>query len=171
MRVAFEPTIHRVDLAEDRVHIGQLRTAILESQVSGKSHLWMVNTPMGLPRQTLVECGIELEWLAAAEWMASFGSAREWRRAVRRTSRREPRRLCDVVGRARHAPMNLRMFKRTWSTVVELLLPLAKEGVRIAPVSGEAGAKVVVAEARSGGDGELWSGPVPRGALLEAWSF
>ena len=56
-------------------------------------------------------------------------------------------------------------------TVVELLLPLAKEGVRIAPVSGVVGAKVVVAEARSGGDGELWSGPVPRDALLEAWSF
>ena len=32
------------------------------------------------------------------------------------------------------APMNLRVFKQTWTVVCEILLPLAEDGLHIAPV-------------------------------------
>jgi hypothetical protein len=167
--VAVEPAVHLVDLSKSQVNFGQLRAAILASQRTGEPHLWLINAASGLPVQTLRECGIEEEWRAAAEWMAEFSTAREWRRSVRRLTRKEPRRAGDVVAKSEQAPMNLRRFKRTWSAVVELLLPLAVEGVRIAPVAGDVGARVVVAEAPSA---EVrWHGPVPREAHVEGWIY
>ena len=42
--------------------------------------------------------------------------------------------------------MNLRIFKQTWTAMVELLVPLAAAGVRVEPLAGPAGSNVVVAE-------------------------
>ena len=166
--------VHTVDVWAKGFDFGRVRRAVLESVKTGEAHMWWVNAPLGLARQTFGECGVEEEWLAGAEWMASYGNAREWRRAVRRVTRKEPRRRSEACGRGGLAPMNLRMFKRTWGVMVELCLPLVREGegVRIAPVWGERGARVVVAEARGGGVEEgRWVGAVPKEATLESWAF
>jgi hypothetical protein len=42
------------------------------------------------------------------------------------------------------APMNLRVFKQTFTVITEVLLPLAREGVAIDPVVGAAGAAPAV---------------------------
>lgn len=44
------------------------------------------------------------------------------------------------------APMNLRLFKQTWTLVCEVLLPLAEAGVRIEPVAASGDGRIVVAE-------------------------
>lgn len=167
--------VHTVDVWAKGFDFGRVRGAVLESVKTGEAHVWWVNAPLGLAGQTFGACGVEEEWLAGAEWMASFGSAREWRRAVRRMTRKEPRRRSEVCGKGGLAPMNLRMFKRTWGAVVELCLPLVREesgGVSIAPVWGEHGARVVVAEAREGGAKKgRWVGAVPKEAQLESWAY
>ena len=118
-----------------------LRRAILESQADGRDHLWRIDAPFGLP----LECfagelpegfsGGEITWRAVAEWMSRFTSAREWRGAMRELSRREPKRACDREFRTPLAPMNLRVFKQTFTVITEILLPLAEAGVAIEPVS------------------------------------
>lgn len=107
--------------------------------------LWRIDAPFGLPLETLESHGLAASWIDGARWMLSFGSPRAWRTALRDGSRREPRRLCDRASATPMAPMNLRVFKQTWSLVCEILLPLAEQGVRIEPVqTGRPGA--VVAE-------------------------
>jgi hypothetical protein len=87
--------------------------------------------------------------MAIAEWMARFDTAREWRGAMRELSRREPKRTCDRALATPLAPMNLRVFKQTFTVITEILLPLAREGIAIEPVSmpaDRADARVRVAE-------------------------
>lgn len=115
----------------------------------GRDHLWRIDAPMGLPLETLDACEVGHSWITSAEWMAGFGSARAWRSAVRDRSRREPRRICDLAERTPMAPMNLRVFKQTWTLIVEVLLPLVREGFRVEPVApGASGAtrRIVVGE-------------------------
>ncbi|MEY4118799.1 MAG: hypothetical protein RLZZ116_2127 [Planctomycetota bacterium] len=131
-----------------------LRKAILESASDGRRHLWRIDAPFGLP----VECfagerpdGMAdgpLTWRAIADWMAGFDTARDWRGAMRDMSRREPKRICDREFRTPLAPMNLRVFKQTFTVIKEILLPLAEEGIAIEPVSvpSDGAARVRVCE-------------------------
>jgi hypothetical protein len=125
----------------------ELRARILASRDEPGTHLWRIDAPVGLPIATLEAHGLVGGWLESAEWMRRFGSARAWRSGVRATSRREPRRACDLAFGTPMAPMNLRVFKQTWTLICELLLPLAEAGVRIEPLwTGSPGGRVVVAE-------------------------
>jgi hypothetical protein len=137
-----------------RIDRNGLRKAILESAEDGRDHLWRIDAPFGLP----VECfaadrpdGMAdgpLTWRAIADWMARFDSARDWRGAMRDMSRREPKRICDREFKTPLAPMNLRVFKQTFTVIKEILLPLAEEGIAIEPVSVPGGepARVRVCE-------------------------
>lgn len=120
----------------------ELRAAI---EADRESSLWRIDAPFGLPLETIGPHGLEASWIECARWMRSFGSPRAWRTALRDRSRREPRRLCDRASATPMAPMNLRVFKQTWSLVCEILLPLAEQGIRVEPVH-EGGFGVVVAE-------------------------
>ena len=82
--------------------------------------------------------------VAVARWMQEQGSPRMWRTAVRGLTRREPRRACDAAMSTPMSPLNLRVFKQTWTFICEVLLPLAEEGVRIEPcVAGTSNAVVI----------------------------
>jgi hypothetical protein len=124
-----------------RVDRNGLRKAILESALDGRAHLWRIDAPFGLPVECFAESRPEgfgdgpLTWIAIAEWMAGFETAREWRGAMRELSRREPKRACDRALATPLAPMNLRVFKQTFTVITEILLPLAREGIAIEPVS------------------------------------
>jgi hypothetical protein len=138
-----------------RVDRNGLRRAILESARDGREHLWRIDAPFGLPLECFAGARPEgfgdgpVTWMAIAEWMARFDTAREWRGAMRELSRREPKRTCDRALATPLAPMNLRVFKQTFTVITEILLPLAREGIAIEPVSmpaDRADARVRVAE-------------------------
>ena len=138
-----------------RVDRNGLRKAILESARDGREHLWRIDAPFGLPLECFAEARPEgfgdgpVTWMAVAEWMSRFDTAREWRGAMREVSRREPKRTCDRALATPLAPMNLRVFKQTFTVITEILLPLAREGIAIEPVSmpaDRADARVRVAE-------------------------
>ena len=124
-----------------RVDRNGLRRLIAECARDGREHLWRIDAPFGLPRESLggglagLPEGREPTWIEVAEWMASFPNARAWRGAMRESSRREPKRTCDRVLHTPLAPMNLRVFKQTFTAITEILLPLAREGIAIMPVS------------------------------------
>ncbi len=135
-----ETTVERMD-----------RRGLLEriraSATDGSLHFWRIDAPVGLPMSTLASHGLGGDWRAAAEWMESFGGARPWRAALRSADRTEPRRTADSDARTPMAPMNLRVFKQTWTLVCEVLLPLAREGaVSIEPMMPVRGAAVSVGE-------------------------
>jgi len=111
----------------------RLRRLILDS-LEGEPSLWRIDAPFSLPIETLAEHSIDRDWLTMARWMREFGSPRGWRTALREASRREPRRACDRAFGTPMAPMNLRVFKQTWTLVADLLLPLAEAGASIEPV-------------------------------------
>jgi hypothetical protein len=110
-----------------------LRT-ILESAREPGEHLWRIDAPFSLATESLTALGVARDWKAMAAWMADFGSPRGWRHAVRAVDRREPKRFCDRADSTPMAPMNLRVFKQTWTLICEVLLPLAEAGVRIEPL-------------------------------------
>jgi hypothetical protein len=111
-----------------------LRKAILETAEAEERHMWRIDAPFSVPLAVYDRHEIEHDWHALARWMRGFESARDWRRALRTVNRKEPRRTCDREARTPMAPMNLRVFKQTWTVVCEVLLPLAEAGVHIAPV-------------------------------------
>ena len=123
-----------------RVDRHGLRAAILDSLQDGREHLWRIDAPFGLPLECFANerpSGMhegELSWRVVADWVATFDSAREWRSAMRELSRREPRRACDRVLHTPLAPMNLRVFKQTFTVIKDILVPLADAGVAIMPV-------------------------------------
>ena len=123
-----------------------LRRTILDGLEDGARHVWLIDAPFGIPRSTLEACGIEDSWEASVRWLASYGDPREWRRAVRQQSRKEPKRTADYASATPLASMNLRVFKQTWTAMVEVLSPLAAAGVRVEPLAGPRGSSVVVAE-------------------------
>ena len=131
-----------------RVDRGRLRREILAGldASGGERHVWLVDAPFGLPIASLEACGIDRDWRASAEWLACFEDPREWRRAVRKVSRKEPKRWADRASRTPMASMNLRVFKQTWTAMVEILLPLVAEGVRVEPLAGPSDSNVVVGE-------------------------
>ena len=124
-----------------RVDRNGLRRLIVECARDGREHLWRIDAPFGLARESLASGvpglpeGREPTWIEVAEWMASFPNARAWRGAMRESSRREPKRTCDRALHTPLAPMNLRVFKQTFTVITEILLPLAREGIAIMPVS------------------------------------
>ena len=111
-----------------------LLTMIRSANADGNRHLWRIDAPISLPESVFAAHGISPDWLALARWMSTFDSARDWRRALRAVDRKERKRTCDRAAKAPLAPMNLRVFKQTWTAVCELLRPLAEEGFHIAPV-------------------------------------
>jgi len=136
-----------------RVDRNGLRKAILASQDDGRRHIWRIDAPFGLPLECFAEErpeGLTLSadgsftWRAVAEWMDTFPNARSWRGAMRDMSRREPKRACDRALATPMAPMNLRVFKQTYTVITEILLPLAREGVAIDPVEMPLGAAPAV---------------------------
>jgi hypothetical protein len=102
-----------------------------------------IDAPFGLPLETLRCFEVQPSWLAMADWLVAFGSPRLWRGAIRQTVRKEPRRLCDEQFRTPMAPMNLRVFKQTWTLIAEVLKPLVDAGVRIEPVHAAASSVTV----------------------------
>ena len=112
----------------------------------GTPHLWRVDAPLSLPESVLDAHGVPPDWLSLATWMRGFEDPREWRRALRAVDRKERKRTCDRAARAPLAPMNLRVFKQTWTAVCELMLPLVEEGIHLAPMHPTR-SPVVVAEA------------------------
>lgn len=109
----------------------------------GRTHLVRIDAPVGLPLETLRTFEVAPAWADMAAWLAAFGSPRLWRSESRQKDRREPRRVCDEAFRTPMAPMNLRVFKQTFTLVVEVLRPLADAGVRIEPVHGAASSVTV----------------------------
>ncbi len=140
-RVPGEP-VRRIDRLDRR----GLRDRILASREDGERHLWLIDAPFGVPIRTLERCDVDLDWSASVRWLASHGSPRDWRRAVRAVDRKEPKREADVVASTPLASMNLRVFKQTWTAMVELLGPLVEAGVRVDPMAGPLDARVVVVE-------------------------
>jgi hypothetical protein len=119
----------------------ELVGAIAGSAGDGCRHYWLIDAPFNLSVQQLETQGIECNWRATLDWLASFDSARDWRRACRKVSRVEPRRAVDIRAHTPFAPINLRMFKQTWHCMVSLLLPLVDDDrVAILPM-GLAGAE------------------------------
>ena len=112
----------------------ELRTMILESMGQPSAQLWRIDAPFSLSSSIYQRHGIEPSWRALAEWMSGFATARDWRRAMRAVDRKEPKRTCDRVARTPMAPMNLRVFKQTWTVIRDVLLPLADAGVHVAPL-------------------------------------
>lgn len=148
-----------------------LRRAILEGLDDGSDHLWLIDAPLGIPRATLAACGVDDDWSSSIRWLSSYSDPREWRRAVRKQSRKEPKRVADYAAATPLASMNLRVFKQTWTAMVELLRPLLEAGVRVEPMGGSFGSSVVVCEGcpasvlKRGGDsarGYKGSGEPPR---------
>lgn len=119
--------------------------AIAASADDGRDHLWRVDAPMSIPAEIAREFGVGPAWIDVARWMQSLGSPRLWRGEVRGLTRREPRRTCDQAMATPMSPLNLRVFKQTWTFVCEVLLPLAEQGFRIEPCACGAN-RVVVTE-------------------------
>lgn len=120
--------------------------AVLASRDDGRRHLWRVDAPMSVPLEVAAAFDVPADWAAIAGWMQSLGSPRHWRSTVRDRTRREPRRACDRELSTPMSPLNLRVFKQTWTFACEVLLPLAAEGVRIEPCAGDAASAVRIAE-------------------------
>lgn len=131
-----------------RVDRPELRSEILAGLAgeAGERHLWLIDAPFGLPLATLDACGVHADWRSSLEWMATFASPRDWRRAVRKMNRKEPKRWTDRASRTPLASMNLRVFKQTWTVMVEVLAPVLAAGVRIAPMAGPRDSRVIVGE-------------------------
>lgn len=119
---------------------------VLSLQSQGGAHLVRIDAPFGLPLETLRSFDVTPTWDAMAAWLVAFGSPRLWRGALRKSVRKEPRRTCDEQFRTPMAPMNLRVFKQTWTLIAEVLQPLAEAGVRIEPVHAGASSAVTVCE-------------------------
>ena len=126
-----------------RMHRANLRQAILDSRLDGESHLWRIDAPFGVAVPTLESCGVDCSGEAMAAWFTERGNPRDWRRAVRARTRKEIRRLTDRIARTPMAPMNLRVFKQTWTVVTEILVPLVDEGLRIEPFGGSSSTVVI----------------------------
>jgi hypothetical protein len=118
-----------------RADRGQLLRAIIDSAALSERHIWRIDAPVGLPLATLRAHGVQEEWLASAQWALESGSPRAWRSMMRSVSREEPRRRADIEARTPMAPMNLRIFKQTWTLMCEVLLPLHAAGVSIVPMA------------------------------------
>ena len=121
-----------------------LRRAI--SEADGPS-LWRIDAPASVPLEVAAAHGVAGSWIEIARWMRAFDGPRAWRTALRAKSRREPRRVCDRAFATPMAPMNLRVFKQTWTFVCELLLPLAELGtIRLEPFHRGTAARTTVVE-------------------------
>jgi hypothetical protein len=121
----------RLDGRFDR---GALVRRILAMREDGRRHLVRIDAPVGLPLDTLRGFDVTPSWSAMSEWLAGFGAPRLWRSEVRTRDRREPKRICDAAFRTPMAPMNLRVFKQTYTLIAEVLRPLVQAGVRVEPV-------------------------------------
>ena len=133
------------EIVVERADRKMLVRMILDSAKSDQNHLWRIDAPAGIPLQTIRAHGIAENWLASAQWSAQFGSPRAWSTKLREVSREEPRRKTDSESRTPMAPMNLRVFKQTWTFMCEVLLPLQSAGISISPMA-LTGSRVTVCE-------------------------
>ncbi len=135
--------------ANDVDHAGLVRR-IAGSADDGRRHAWVIDAPFTLAAAQLDAHGVDRTWRATLGWLRSFDSPRDWRRACRKVSRKEPRRGCDLCAKTPLAPSNLRLFKQTWHCIVSVLGPLSEvAGVALMPMDAAArpDAPVAVAEA------------------------
>jgi len=123
------------EITVERADRKTLVRMILDSAKSDANHLWRIDAPVGIPIPTIRAHGITPTWLASAQWSAQAGSPRAWRTKLREVSREEPRRRTDAEARTPMAPMNLRVFKQTWTLMCEVLLPLHAAGISISPMA------------------------------------
>ncbi len=112
----------------------RLVDCIASSADDGRRHVWLIDAPFALARSLLEAHGVAPTWPATIEWLRDFASPRQWRRACRKVSRKEPKRDVDTRTSTPFAPTNLRLFKQTWACIVQVLAPLAaREGVAVLP--------------------------------------
>jgi hypothetical protein len=138
---------HEPIRSKGRMDRNSLMRHILECAKDGQPHLFRIDAPFGLALESLRQFDVEPTWSGMVTWMESFKDPRLWRTAIRKVSRQEPKRVCDQIFRTPMAPMNLRIFKQTWTLIAEVLKPLADAGIRIEPVhSGHAKNQVTVCE-------------------------
>ncbi len=138
---------HEPIRSKGRMDRNSLVRHILECAKDGQQHMFRIDAPFGLALETLRQFDVSPTWSGMVTWMESFKDPRLWRTAIRKVSRQEPKRVCDQVFRTPMAPMNLRIFKQTWTLIAEVLKPLADSGIRIEPVhSGHAKNQVAVCE-------------------------
>ena len=107
----------------------RLVARIRETLADGDRHLWRIDAPFSVPEAVFDAHELEKDWLSLAHWMRQFDDPRAWRRALRAVDRKEKKRLCDRAAHAPLAPMNLRVFKQTWTVVCEVLLPLVSDEI------------------------------------------
>lgn len=107
----------------------RLVSRIRETLTDGNQHLWRIDAPFSVPVTVFDAHELERDWLVLARWMRQFNDPRDWRRALRAVDRKEKKRLCDRSAHAPLAPMNLRVFKQTWTVVCEVLLPLVSDEI------------------------------------------
>ena len=138
-----------VVLGIERLDRAGLRRRIEASIQEGRAHLWRMDSPLSIAREHLASQGVSEDWDAMATWMASFPSARDWRRAMRTTDRKELRRVCDRAHTTPLAPTNLRLFKQTWALIAEVAHPLRTQRVRVEPCAGALTSRVVICEANA----------------------
>ncbi len=133
----------------ERLDRAGLCRRIQNSRADGGTHLWRINSPLSIAHEHLVSRNGPLDWDSMAEWMASFSTARDWRRAMRVSDRKELRRDCDRVHAAPLAPTNLRLFKQTWMVITQVARPLRLEGIRIEPCAGSIDSRVTICESNA----------------------
>ena len=107
----------------------RLVSRVREGLTDGHRHLWRIDAPFSVPTTVYDAHGLEKDWLTLARWMDCFEDPRAWRRALRAVDRKEKKRTCDRAAHAPLAPMNLRVFKQTWTVVCEVLLPLVSDEI------------------------------------------
>ena len=123
--------------SKGRMDRNSLVRHILECAKDGQPHMFRIDAPIGLALESLRQFDVAPTWSGMVTWMESFKDPRLWRTAIRKVSRQEPKRICDQIFRTPMAPMNLRIFKQTWTLIAEVLKPLADAGIRIEPVHNE----------------------------------
>ncbi len=124
-------------------------------------HYWLIDAPFSLAIEQLRQHDMEPTWESTLQWLATFENARDWRRACRKATGREPKRGIDKRFKTPQAPMNIRLFKQTWHCMVSVLLPLMKmEHVAIMPMQAEIKSKATV-----------WVGEGCPSSSLRAWQW
>ena len=114
----------------------RLVSRIREGLTDGDRHLWRIDAPFSVPVTVYEAHDLDKDWLTLARWMNRFEDPRAWRRALRAVDRKEKKRTCDRSAHAPLAPMNLRVFKQTWTVVCEVLLPLVSDEIDLPCLRG-----------------------------------
>jgi hypothetical protein len=102
-----------------------------------------IDAPNSLPKRFAPE-----GWAPWFDGFAAHGSALAFRDACRQaTNGRETKRPCDVSAKTPFAAWNLRLYRQTWHSLVDLYAPLLqREAVTVAPFQRADGKRPRLAE-------------------------